>query len=99
MKEFFKKNFLKTILFDFCRVLTVLSKPFLLKKEFPAIQDEKFPFTLNEDLCKAVDGNLFILINNLVEHNKIVFDDMAFIRWLILENCSINMDGNFDILS
>ncbi|KAF1741544.1 hypothetical protein MXB_2274 [Myxobolus squamalis] len=48
---------------------------------------------------KAVDGNLFILLNNLVEQNKTVFDDIAFIRGLILENCSIDIDGNFDILS
>ncbi|KAF1745427.1 hypothetical protein MXB_1759 [Myxobolus squamalis] len=39
--------------------------PFILKiKLFPALQDNKFPFTLNKDLCITADGNSFVLLKN-----------------------------------
>ncbi|KAF1743980.1 hypothetical protein MXB_4472, partial [Myxobolus squamalis] len=64
-------------------------------RSFDILQDEPFPFTLNKDLCKTADGNLLIFLTNLFEHNEILLADKTFIRSLMLENYSINMDGTF----
>lgn len=61
----------------------------------PALSENNLPFNLNEELCKTVDGNQFVFLNNLNSHNEIVFADLEFIKRLNLYRCAIHMDGTF----
>lgn len=62
---------------------------------YPAVTNTRIPFVLNEDLCKTLDGNTFIFLNNLGEHDEIIFADITFIEKCNLNNLSLHMDGTF----
>ncbi|KAF1742219.1 hypothetical protein MXB_4094, partial [Myxobolus squamalis] len=49
------------------------------------------PFTLNQNIFKTADSNSNILLNNLIEQNKIVYAD----KRLMIENALIIMYSTF----
>ncbi|KAF1742025.1 hypothetical protein MXB_3336 [Myxobolus squamalis] len=61
----------------------------------PSITRKQFPFTLNQNLFKTADSNSNILLNNLIEQNKIVCADKAFIKRLMIENALIIVYSTF----